>query len=70
MNSHHPVPLLVAALVLLRHPCLRNEAKAALLLQRASLSAALSHAEREACHELAEELETPSAHPHPHMELR
>jgi hypothetical protein len=68
MNSHHPAPLLVAALVLLRHPCLRNEAKAALLLQRASLSNELSHGEREACLELAEDLYPPSAHPH--MEIR
>lgn len=49
--------LLVAALVLLRQPCARNRASARLLLDRAAESFALSHAEREACRNLADDLD-------------
>lgn len=51
------VSLLVAILVMLRHPCPRNRAIAALLLARAARHAALSDAEREDCLNLLDELE-------------
>lgn len=53
----HPASLLVAALVMLRHPCTRNRITASLLLARAARDAALSPAEREACLNLLDELE-------------
>jgi len=53
----HPTSLLVAALVMLRHPCARNLATASLLLSRAAQHAALSPAERETCQCLLDELE-------------
>lgn len=53
----HPVSLLVATLVMLRHPCTRNHATAALLLSRVARHTALSADEREACLNLLEELE-------------
>ena len=49
--------LLVAALVLLRQPSTRNKASARLLLDRAAGYDSLSHAEREACRNLADELD-------------
>lgn len=53
--------LLVAALVLLRQPCTRNKASARLLLDRAAESTALSLAEREACRNLADDLDRDEA---------
>lgn len=53
----HPTSLLVAALVMLRHPCTRNQATASLLLARAAQHSALSPAERETCLGLVDELE-------------
>jgi hypothetical protein len=53
----HPTSLLVAALVMLRRPCARNQATASLLLARAAQHTALSPAEREACLCLVDELE-------------
>lgn len=49
--------LLVAALVKLRSPCARNRLAAALLLAHAARDEALSAAERDACLNLADELE-------------
>lgn len=55
--------LLVAALVVLRRPCARNLGTARLLLERAADDPNLSHAEREACRSLADELDcAPAAH--------
>jgi protein TonB len=53
----HSAPLLLAALVKLRHPCARNRITASLLLARAAEDAALSLAEREACLSLIDDLE-------------
>lgn len=53
----HPTSLLVAALVMLRHPSTRNRATASLLLSRAAQHTALSSAEREACLSLVDELD-------------
>ncbi|MBU1222878.1 MAG: hypothetical protein KKA22_06945 [Gammaproteobacteria bacterium] len=53
----HPASLLVAALVMLRHPCTRSRITASLLLARAAQDTALSPAEREACLNLVDELE-------------
>ena len=53
----HPTSLLVAALVMLRRPCARNQATASLLLARAAQHTVLSQAEREACLSLVDELE-------------
>lgn len=52
-----PTSLLVAALVMLHRPCARNQATATLLLSRAAQDSALSPAEREACQNLADELD-------------
>lgn len=52
-----PASLLVAALVMLRHPSARSRATAALLLERAGGDATLSEAERETCLRLVDELE-------------
>ncbi|MFN3716827.1 MAG: hypothetical protein ACK4R8_08900 [Thiobacillus sp.] len=57
--------LLVAALVLLRQPCARNKASARMLLDRAAECDSLSHAEREACRNLADELEVDETQPSP-----
>lgn len=57
MPTFHPAPLLVAALVMLHHPCSRNKATARLLLERAAEHAGLTPAEREACRNLADDLE-------------
>ena len=53
----HPASLLIAALVMLRHPCARSIATASLLLERAAQHSALSPAERETCQCLLDELE-------------
>lgn len=53
----HPASLLVAALLMLRHPCTRNRITASILLNRAAHDAALSPADREACLNLVDELE-------------
>lgn len=53
----HPASLLVAALVMLRHPCTRNRTTAAMLLTRAAQDSALNPAEREVCLSLVDELE-------------
>lgn len=53
----HPASLLVAALVMLCHPCTRSRITASLLLARAAQDTALSPAEREACLNLVDELE-------------
>lgn len=57
MCSSPTVSLLVAALVMLRHPCNRNRATAQLLLERAARHAELTPEERDACRSLAEDLE-------------
>lgn len=57
MRTAHSASLLVAALVMLRHPCTRNKATARLLLERASEHTELSPAEREACLNLADDLD-------------
>lgn len=67
MHAIHPVSLLVAALVLLRHPCARSKTAARLLLERAAENAELTWAEREACQNLVDDLEldeptSPAAH--------
>lgn len=56
MHACHPASLLVAALVMLRHPCARNTATAQLLLERAAEHPGLSPAEREACRGVADDL--------------
>lgn len=52
-----PASLLVAALVMLRHPCARSLGTAVLLLERAARDTALSADERETCLSLVDELE-------------
>lgn len=52
-----PASLLVAILVMLRHPCARNRATAALLLSRVARHTGLSAKEREVCLNLLDELE-------------
>ena len=55
--------LLVAALVVLRRPSVRNLATARLLLERAAEDPGLSAVERETCRSLADELDcAPAAH--------
>ena len=56
MRTASPASLLVAALVMLRRPCNRNQATAQLLLERAAEYSELTPAEREACLELADDL--------------
>ncbi|KVW93319.1 hypothetical protein [Thiobacillus denitrificans] len=58
MRTSPTASLLVAALVMLRHPCTRNRATAQLLLERAAEHAELTPAEREACLNLADDLES------------
>lgn len=57
--------LLVAALVMLRQPCARNQATAQLLLERAAEHTALTPAEREACLEVADTLDRARPAPRP-----
>lgn len=57
MQTTSPASLLVAALVMLRHPCNRNQATAQLLIERAAEHTELTPAEREACLDLADELD-------------
>ena len=57
--------LLVAALVVLRQPCARNKATARLLLERAAEYDSLSPVEREACRNLADDLDIERADPAP-----
>lgn len=57
MPPSHPSSLLVAALLMLRHPCARNRATARLLLERAAEHTALTPAERAACRSLADDLD-------------
>jgi len=57
MPTSQPASLLVAALVMLRRPCARNQATAQLLLLRAADYPELTASEREACLSLADELE-------------
>jgi len=66
MQTSHSVSILVAALVMLRHPCSRNKATARFLLERAAELSELTPAEREACRSLAEDLENdPAEHAQP-----
>lgn len=65
MQTTPPASLLVAALVMLRHPCARNQATAQLLLERAAEHTALTPAEREACRELADTLDRECPEPKP-----
>lgn len=60
-----PASLLVAALVMLRHPCARNQATAQLLLERAAEHIALTSEEREACLDLADTLDLECPEPQP-----
>lgn len=57
MQTTHSVSILVAALVMLRHPCSRNKATARFLLERAAEHSELTPAERDACRSLAEDLD-------------
>lgn len=57
MGTSPAASLLVAALVVLRHPCTRNQATARMLLRRAADHTQLTLAEREACLNLADEME-------------
>ncbi len=63
MRNSPAASLLVGALVMLRQPCTRNKATAQLLLERAAEQAELTPAEREACLNLAAELD--GEHPEP-----
>ena len=57
MRTSSTASLLVAALVMLRRPCARNKATAQLLLERAAEHSELTPAEREACLDLADDLD-------------
>lgn len=61
MHTSPVSSLLVAALVLLQKPCIRNKASARLLLDRAAGYDSLSPAEREACRNLADDLDIDDA---------
>lgn len=63
MTPSPAASLLVAALVILRQPCARNKATARLLLERAAEYDSLSPAEREACRDLADDLDIEHAEP-------
>lgn len=63
MNTSHPASLLVAALVMLRHPCARNKAAARLLLERAAEHTKLTPVERETCLTLADDLDIECSEP-------
>ena len=65
MQTTPPASLLVAALVMLRRPCPRNQATAQLLLERAAENSALTPAEREACREFADTLDRDGPEPRP-----
>ncbi|MBT9568951.1 MAG: hypothetical protein IV085_11705 [Thiobacillus sp.] len=58
MGTSPAASFLVAALVMLRRPCPRNQATARMLLRRAAEQAHLTMAEREACLNLADEMES------------
>ncbi len=58
-----PTSLLVAALLMLRHPCTRNKLTASILLNRVAKDTALSPADREACLSLVDELECDASSP-------
>jgi hypothetical protein len=57
MRTSSAASLLVTALVMLRRPCARNKATAQLLLKRAAEHSELTPAEREACLDLADDLD-------------
>ncbi len=57
MRDSPAASLLVAALVVLHQPCARNKTAARLLLERAAAHDSLTHAEREACRKLADDLD-------------
>ena len=57
MQTTHSALILVAALVMLRHPCSRNKATARFILERAAEHSELTPAERDACRSLADELD-------------
>ncbi|MBU2642378.1 MAG: hypothetical protein Q7U80_05185 [Thiobacillus sp.] len=61
MRTAHSASILVAALVMLRHPCSRNKATARFLLERAAEHSELTPAERDACRSLADELDNDPA---------
>lgn len=63
MRTSSTASLLVAALVMLRRPCARNKATAQLLLERAAEHSELSPAEREACLDLADDLDCDRPNP-------
>lgn len=65
MHTSPVASLLVAALVVLRQPCARNKATARLLLERAAEYDSLTPVEREACRNLADDLDTERADPAP-----
>jgi|GEM_PF-4243307 len=65
MRTSPVASLLVAALVVLRQPCARNKATARLLLERAAEHDSLSAVEREACRNLADDLDIERAEPPP-----
>lgn len=61
MRTTPAASLLVAALVMLRQPCARSQTTARLLLERAAEHTELSPAEREACLNLADTIDTETA---------
>jgi len=65
MHTSPVASLLVAALVVLRQPCARNKATARLLLERAAEYDSLTPVEREACRNLADDLDIERADPAP-----
>ena len=67
MTASPAASLLVAALIVLRQPCARNQATARLLLERAAEHDSLTPAEREACRSLADDLDSDAPRPVPHV---
>jgi len=65
MHTSPVASLLVAALVVLRQPCARNKATARLLLERAAEYDSLTPVEREACRNLADDLDIERTEPAP-----
>ena len=63
MQTSPTASLLVAALVMLRRPCTRNKATAQLLLERVAEHSELTPAEREACLNLADDLDNERPEP-------
>lgn len=61
MHTSPPSSLLVAALLMLHHPCTRNKTTASFLLVRAAEHADLTPAEREACRNIADDLDNECA---------